>query len=120
MKPVQREVEDTVAGGGTSLKVTSANKSSGGGFKYKNSNSGGGTGGNTSSGGGSGGSGSSPSAPKPKKKTKKSDIVDRYKEIGDALDDNAKALEKANKAADRLYGPAKIKALNQSNKLLEK
>lgn len=105
----------------TGIKVKSATKSSGGNIKHKHTTSGGGTGGSKggSSGGSKGGdSGSSSSAPKTKKPTEKSDIIERYKEITDSLDDNTKALDKANKAADRLFGPAKIKALDQANKLL--
>ena len=101
----------------TGIKVTSANKSSGGGLKHKHSKSGGGTGGTGKKGGGGGNS-----TPKPAetvKKTKKSDMVERYKEITDSLDDNTRALDKANKKADQLYGPGRIKWLKESNKLIK-
>jgi hypothetical protein len=52
-------------------------------------------------------------------KTKKSDIVDRYKEITDALDDIEDAMDEASKAADRLYGPARLKQMEKSNKLIK-
>ena len=101
----------------TSLKVTSANKSSGGGVKYKNSKAGGGTGGAKK--GGGGGGKSAPAKAEPVKKTKKSDVVDRYKEVTDALNDNTRALDKANKKADQLYGPGRIKWLQKANKLIK-
>lgn len=82
-----------------------------GGGKYNNSSS------KNPGGSGSGGSGSKP---KKAEKKKKSEIVDRYKEVTDALDDNAKALENANKAADGLYGMAKIKNMEKVNSLLQK
>ena len=69
------------------------------------------------SGGGKGGGKTSTPAEKVKK-TKKSDVVDRYKEVTDALDDNTRALDKATKKADALYGPARIKWLKEANKLI--
>lgn len=45
---------------------------------------------------------------------------ERYKEINDKLDDAANAYDKASKAADRLYGPNRLKALAENNKLLTK
>ena len=115
MEPIQRDIEDTVAGGGTSLKVTSANKSSGGGFKYKNSHTGGGTGGGSKKkgGGGKGGGGGGGSKPKPAKPTKKSNIVDRYKEQDDQLDDLKRTMDNAEKSLERLYGEDKIKAIEK-------
>ena len=74
---------------------------------------------NTSSvnaGGSSGGGGSS----KPAEPTKKSDIVERYKEINDKLADQAKVMDEASKAADRLWGPNRIKAMQDANDALEK
>lgn len=49
--------------------------------------------------------------------TKKSDIVDRYKEITDSINDTTRALDKANKSADRLWGKAHLDAMAKSNKL---
>ena len=95
----------------TALEVTSANKSSGGGFKFENSNSGGSTGG----GGGGGGSESKPA--KKIKRTHKSDVVERYKKINDAIDDMTDALEKANMETDRMFGQARIKGMEKVNQL---
>jgi hypothetical protein len=44
---------------------------------------------------------------------KKSDVVERYKELDDALDDVADAMEDVNKQADRLYGANRINALKK-------
>lgn len=53
-------------------------------------------------------------------RTKKSDIIDRYKEINDSLEDQSNILEKVNKQIDRLYGKDKINNLKQANKEIEK
>jgi hypothetical protein len=52
--------------------------------------------------GGKSGSGSKP------KKAKKSDVVNRYKEINDQLEKKADALNDANKAMDRMYGASRL------------
>jgi hypothetical protein len=49
----------------------------------------------------------------------KSEIVERYKEINDQLDDSSRAMDKASKAADRLYGANRLKALDKLNKALK-
>lgn len=51
--------------------------------------------------------------------TKKEDIVDRYKELDDTLDDVADAYEDASKEADRLYGKARIDKIKQQNAYLQ-
>ena len=56
---------------------------------------------------------------KPAKPTKKADTVERYKEINDRIADQEKAMDKASKAADRLWGPHRIKALKDANDALE-
>lgn len=53
-------------------------------------------------------------------KTKKSDIVDRYKEINDSLEDQSKLLDKINDQTDRLYGKDKIDNLKKANAEIEK
>lgn len=52
--------------------------------------------------------------------TKKTDIIERYKEWDDALDDVAYAMERVNKQADRLYGANRINTLKKQNELLLK
>ena len=49
----------------------------------------------------------------------KYEVVDRYKEVTDSLDDNAEALEKVGTAADNAYGINRINNLKQINKLLK-
>jgi hypothetical protein len=73
------------------------------------------------------GGGSKKSKPAKVDKTKKQDIVERYKEINDQIDDMADKLEDASTEADRLYGQNRInkmrevgKTLQQEIKLLEK
>lgn len=68
------------------------------------------------------GSGSGGGSTKPAEKTdttKKEDVVDRYKELNDALDDVADAMEDASKEADRLYGKARIDKIKQQNAYIQ-
>ena len=80
----------------------------------------------TGTSGGSAGGGSAPSATATKTSSKKntgpskSVKPERYKEINDKLDDVANAYEKANKEADRLYGPKQIAKMKEANKELSK
>ena len=67
-----------------------------------------------------GGGGGSKSKPKKAKEVKKSDVVERYKEIDDKLDDVAESMDDASKAADRLWGAARIKQMQKANNLLKK
>jgi len=83
---------------------------------YSKSNSGGKAPGSS---GGKKGSGSKGSEPKKVDQTKKTDIVDRYKQIEDQIDDVSDALDDASKAADRLYGLDKIKKMREVNSLLQ-
>ena len=50
---------------------------------------------------------------------KKSDVVDRYKEVTDSLDNNADAMEKASRAAERLYGRDRLANMQKANDLLK-
>ena len=75
---------------------------------------------------GKGGGGSSSKASKVSM-TKKSDVVDRYKEIDDQLDDINDELNRTNKLTDRLFGAKRlqqmdkeISILNKQSKALEK
>ena len=105
------------------LKVTSAKKSSGGGFKYSNapgkkspSKKGGGGGGGK---GGGGGGGSKPdTSKKDAKKPLKSD-KDPYHDINIKLRDINDQLEKMEKHQERLWGKQAFDNLNKQNKLLE-
>ena len=68
-------------------------------------------------GGKKGGGGSA--APTKVEKTKKSDVVDRYKRVDDKLDDVAKKMNDASRAADRLYGKNRINQMKKVSKALE-
>jgi hypothetical protein len=67
--------------------------------------------------GSSKGGGGSKNKPTKGDLTKKSDVVDRYKEITDNINDTTRALDKANKSVDRLWGKAHLDAMAKSNKL---
>lgn len=66
-------------------------------------------------GSGGGGGGSKKKAEKPKK----TNIVERYKEVNDLLDNVADAMEDASKAADRLYGKGRLDLMKKNNDLLK-
>ncbi len=51
--------------------------------------------------------------------THKSDVVKRYKEIDDSLDDLADSYERANREADKLFGVDKLEAIEKENELLQ-
>ena len=72
--------------------------------------------GSTSTGGGGGGGSAKKTSTA---RTKKSDTVERYKPVNDKLDDMADALDDASKAADRLWGTARIKQMEKVNSILE-
>jgi hypothetical protein len=72
-------------------------------------------GGKTSDSGGGGGG-------KPKKadKVKKSDVVERYKEINDQLEETAHLLTKNNAEAEGLWGEARFKKMREGVEILKK
>ena len=73
-----------------------------------------------STGGGSGG-GSTPKAPDKAEKrdvSKKSDTVERYREVTDSIDNVTDALTRAERATERLWGKDKLDAMRQENKIL--
>lgn len=53
-------------------------------------------------------------------KIKKEDVIERYKEINDQLDDLADALDKASSQADRLWGKDRLAMMKQQSLLMEK
>ena len=59
------------------------------------------------------------SKPSKTSKTKKSDTVERYKEITDKINNLTRAYNNAAKAADRLYGKDRVKAMEENNKRLK-
>lgn len=117
-------IEDTNAAGGFSLKVKSANKASGGGFKYKNSSNGGGSrgsgggggrGGRGRGGGGRGGRGGGgrPARNNSEQTKKNKDEIERYHTISKQLESLTKQYDKISKAKDRAYGTSKVKLMDQ-------
>jgi hypothetical protein len=52
-------------------------------------------------------------------RTKKSDVVNRYEEIEDKLDDIKDAADRASSAMNRLYGADKLKAMREQNQYLQ-
>jgi hypothetical protein len=70
-------------------------------------------------GGGGGGGGGGGKKPQKAEEVKKTDIVDRYKEINDSIDDLTEAFDDASEVADRLYGNDRIKQMEKVNKLLK-
>lgn len=95
-------VKTTKTVAGTALEVTSASKSSGGNVKHSGSTTahGGSNAPKKPDGGGGGGSSKS----NPAKPTKKSDVVQRYKEVEDKLDDVREEADKTRDSLDKLYG----------------
>lgn len=69
------------------------------------------------SGGGGGGGGSSN---KPAEKKTKSDVVDRYKEVNDQLEETASLMNKNSKIADSLWGPDRFDAMKKGIELMKK
>lgn len=80
-------------------------------FTKSTENLGGKKGGDTGGGGG-----------KPKKadKVKKSDVVERYKEINDQLEETAHLMNKTNAEAEGLWGEARFKKMREGVELLKK
>jgi hypothetical protein len=90
-------------------EITSLTKTSSGAMNNTSSSNSGGKKG----GGGGGGS------KKPAEKPKKSDVVERYKEINDLIDDLADKMNDASKAANRLYGKGRLDLMKKNNELLK-
>ena len=133
-EPTTKSVTDTKENSAFSLKVTSANKSSGGGFKFSQASNGGGRKGGSSGGSGGGGGrkggggkkggGGSGSAKKPdtsQKDLKKAleDQRDIYHDINIELDQINRNLDRAQKQQDRLYGKQLLDNLNKQSKILD-
>jgi hypothetical protein len=53
------------------------------------------------------------SEPKKTTKTHQTNVVDRYKEVNDQLSDTKKAMEDASRAAEGLWGAARIKKMRE-------
>ena len=97
------------------LKVKSAHKSSGGGFKYNQSSNGGG-GGAKPSGGGGGGGGQKPKKPMKPFKAK----IDPYHDVNIKIGDVEEGLERLEKQRDKLIGKDAVKNLTEQINLMER
>jgi type I restriction-modification system DNA methylase subunit len=53
--------------------------------------------------------------PKKAEKMKRDDVIQRYKEIDDALEDVSEEMDRINKAADRMYGAERIAYMVKAN-----
>lgn len=101
----------TVEGGGFSLKVKSAKKSSGGNIKHINSNAG--TPASSNKGGGGGGSSAKPQTKNSEKHITKAKEEDRYHVIKNQIEDLTAQYDRIGKAKDKAFGPNRIKLLDQ-------
>ena len=102
----------TVEGGGFSLKVKSAKKSSGGNIKHINSNAGTPASSNKGGGGG-GGSSAKPQTKNSEKHITKAKEEDRYHVIKNQIEDLSAQYDRIGKAKDKAFGPNRIKLLDQ-------
>ena len=128
-RTVPASAQDTKENTAFALKVVSAKKSSGGGFKYKQSSHGGGASHPASKGsggkGGGGKGGGSGKAPEPdtSQKDRKKDLQDTrdiYHDINVELKQINRQLKRAQQKQDRLYGKQLLDNLNEQNRILEK
>lgn len=95
---------------GTTPKIKSLTKTSSGSMNNRSSSNKG----TSSSGSGSGGSSNGTADA-----VEKTDVVERYKEINDAIDDLADALDDAADASDRLYGNSKIQQMQKQKEIIQ-
>lgn len=101
---------ENLNGGGTALAVKTITP---------NGSYGGGVGVNTTSPKSSTSGGGGGSKPKKADKVKKSDVVERYKEINDALKETAHLMNKTNAEAEGLWGKARFDKMRQGVELLK-
>ena len=59
-------------------------------------------------------------SPKKLERKKKSDTIDRYKEINDQLETSRRLMEKAQREADGLWGPARLKKIAEVTREMER
>ena len=106
--PLTAQVTRSTVGGGAPAASYSPNRGSVAPSATKGSSSGGG-----------GSKEKEPSKPKTIDQTKKNEVVERYKEVNDALDDLSDEYEKASRSADRLWGDHRLDALREQNELIK-
>ena len=118
-KPVVSNFATTNENKAISLEVTSAHKSSGGGFKHSQAASGGGSrgGGTPKKSGGGGGGGSKPKTYTPLKPMKAK--IDPYHDVNIKIGDTQEAIDKLQKERDKLIGKEAVKNLTKQIELME-
>lgn len=95
-------------------------KATGSSNNYSSNNSGGAPAKSPSKGGGGGSSKEKePSKPKKTDLTGQEEIVERYKEINDSLDDLSDEYKKATRSADQLWGEHRLDAIRKQNELIK-
>ena len=94
-------------------------KATGSSNNYSKNNSGGAPAKTPSKGGGGGSKEKEPSKPKKIDTTGEHEIIERYKEINDSLDDLSDEYEKATRSADRLWGEHRLDAIREQNELIK-
>ena len=112
--PETNKFETTDEKKAVSLKVTSAHKSSGGGFKHSQASNGAGGGGKK------GGGGGKPKQPKQKTTKKFKSKIDPYHDVNIKIGDVKEGLDKLQKQRDKLIGADAVKNLTKQINLLEK
>jgi len=110
-KPIDNTMEDTKENKAFSLKITSAKKSSGGGFKYRNASAG--NKGGSGKKGNKGGKGSSPKAKAPNKAKSATNTADRYRDNTVKANKLNNQMTKLQKEANRLDGKKRIDNLHK-------
>ena len=122
--PTTDTVTDTKENKAFALKVTSANKSSGGGFKFNQSTHGGGRSGGGGGGGkggrGGGGGGGGGKSYTPSKVDVSKDRSDRYHDVNLQLEKLSREYDKLAKKEEKLLGKAFIKNLEKQLDILKK
>ena len=118
-EPIPHEMTDINAGGGFSLKVTSANKSSGGKFKFKNTSHGAGAAGRAARkpSGGGGGKGGGKKSPRVQPRQYQDDF-DLYGELNQSLQTLDNTLTKLGREYDYAFGEDRLKNLEDQNKAI--
>ena len=120
VSPQTQVSEDLKENKAFTLKVKSAHKSSGGGFKYKNSSAGNKGGSGKKGGGGKGGKGGSGKAKEPNKAKPATSKPDRYRNNTVKANNLANSMTKLQKAQERLTGKDALDNLQKQLQILQK
>ena len=119
-KPVDNTMEDVKENKAFSLKITSAKKSSGGGFKYRNASAGNKGGSGKGGGGKKGGGGGGGKAKEPNKAKGATNKADRYRNNTVKANKLANQMTKLQKQQEKLTGKDSLKNLQKQLQILKK